>query len=37
MPTLIEKYVKSGQVSWEFRPYIIHGPVDMAANLDRAL
>jgi protein-disulfide isomerase len=26
-------YVKSGQLSWEFRPYIIHGPVDMAANL----
>jgi protein-disulfide isomerase len=20
-------------VSWEFRPYIIHGPIDMAANL----
>ena len=33
MPTLIDKYVKSGQVSWEFRPYIIHGPIDMAANL----
>ena len=30
---LVEKYVKSGNVSWEFRPYIIHGPVDMAANL----
>jgi protein-disulfide isomerase len=26
-------YVKSGQLSWEFRPYLIHGPVDMAANL----
>ena len=32
-PQLIEKYVKTGQVSWEFRPYIIHGPIDMAANL----
>jgi protein-disulfide isomerase len=32
-PALIEKYVKPGQVSWEFRPYIIHGPIDMAANL----
>ena len=33
MPTLVNTYVKSGQVSWEFRPYIIHGPIDMAANL----
>ncbi len=33
VPTLIDKYVKSGNVSWEFRPYIIHGPIDMAANL----
>lgn len=32
-PNLIAKYVKSGTVSWEFRPYIIHGPIDMAANL----
>jgi protein-disulfide isomerase len=32
-PTLVEKYVKSGQVSWEFRPYLIHGPIDMAADL----
>src|SRR4051812_19084384 len=32
-PALIEKYVKGGNVSWEFRPYIIHGPIDMAANL----
>jgi len=32
-PTLIEKYVKTGNVSWEFRPYVIHGPIDMAANL----
>lgn len=27
------KLVKSGQLSWEFRPFIIHGPVDVAANL----
>jgi protein-disulfide isomerase len=33
VPTLIEQYVKAGKVSWEFRAYIIHGPVDMAANL----
>lgn len=33
VPTLIEKYVKPGKVSWEFRPYLIHGPIDMAANL----
>ena len=33
VPTLVSKYVKSGQVSWEFRPYIIHGPIDMAANV----
>ncbi|HEY8592539.1 MAG TPA: thioredoxin domain-containing protein [Sphingomicrobium sp.] len=33
VPTLINKYVKSGDVSWEFRPYLIHGAVDMAANL----
>ncbi len=33
VPTLVSKYVKSGQVSWEFRPYLIHGPVDMAADL----
>src|SRR4051794_27693016 len=32
-PTLIDKYVKPGTVSWEFRPYVIHGPIDMAANL----
>ena len=31
-PKLVE-YVKSGQVSWEFRPYLIHGAIDMAANL----
>src|SRR3954454_21667781 len=33
VPTLVDKYVKSGQVSWEFRPYVIHGPIDMAADL----
>jgi protein-disulfide isomerase len=33
VPTLIEKYVKPGTVSWEFRPYIIHGALDMATNL----
>lgn len=32
-PILVDKYVKSGQVSWEFRPYVIHGPIDMAADL----
>lgn len=29
----LEEMVKGGQVSWEFRPYIIHGPVDVAANI----
>ena len=33
VPILVNKYVKSGQVSWEFRPYVIHGPIDMAADL----
>jgi protein-disulfide isomerase len=33
VPKLIEQYVKPGKVSWEFRPYLIHGPIDMAANL----
>jgi protein-disulfide isomerase len=32
-PALVEKYVKSGNVSWEFRPYLLHGGIDMAANL----
>lgn len=32
VPTLIDKYVKSGQVSWEFRPYLLHG-LDLPANL----
>ena len=30
---LIDKYVKPGEVSWEFRPYLIHGPIDVAADL----
>src|SRR6476620_1838945 len=25
VPTLVDKYLKSGQVSWEFRPYLLHG------------
>src|SRR5258708_227526 len=33
VPALIDKYVKPGKVSWEVRPYIIHGPIDMAAAL----
>jgi protein-disulfide isomerase len=33
VPVLIDKYVKAGQVSWEFRPYVIHGPIDIAADL----
>lgn len=33
VPPLIENYVKPGKVSWEFRPYVIHGPIDMAADL----
>ena len=33
VPALIDKYVKPGTINWEFRPYLIHGPVDMAANL----
>jgi protein-disulfide isomerase len=32
-PVLVDKYVKTGKVSWEFRPYVIHGAVDMAANM----
>lgn len=32
MPTLIEKYVKPGQVSYEFRPYLLNG-LDIPANL----
>jgi protein-disulfide isomerase len=33
VPTLVDKYVKSGQVSWEFRPYLIHGGIDVAADI----
>jgi protein-disulfide isomerase len=33
VPTLIEKYVKPGNVSWEFRTYLIHGQIDMPANI----
>ena len=32
-PILVDKYVKTGNVSWEFRPYVIHGPIDVAANI----
>src|SRR3954469_2418976 len=32
-PILVENYVKAGKVSWEFRPYVIHGPIDVAANI----
>jgi protein-disulfide isomerase len=32
VPTLVDKYVKSGQVSWEFRPYLLHG-LDLPAVL----
>jgi protein-disulfide isomerase len=32
-PVLVEKYVKTGNVSWEFRPFVIHGAIDMAANI----
>ena len=32
VPILIDKYVKSGQVSWEFRPYLLHG-LDLPTNL----
>lgn len=32
VPALIENYVKSGQVSWEFRPYLLNG-LDLPANL----
>ena len=33
VPALVDNYVKTGNVSWEFRPFLIHGPVDLAANL----
>jgi protein-disulfide isomerase len=32
-PILVDKYVKAGNVSWEFRPYAIHGPIDVAADI----
>ena len=32
VPPLVDTYVKSGQVSWEFRPYLLHG-LDVPANL----
>lgn len=32
VPTLIEKYVKSGKVSWEFRNYV-RDPFDLTASL----
>jgi protein-disulfide isomerase len=32
VPTLVDTYVKSGQVSWEFRSYLLHG-LDVPANL----
>lgn len=33
VPKLVEDYVKAGKISWELRPYLIHGPLDMPANL----
>lgn len=33
VPSLVSNYVKTGQVSWEFQPYVIHGALDMANNL----
>lgn len=33
VPKLIDQYVKPGKVSWEFRPYVIHGPIDMAEDI----
>ena len=32
VPTLVDKYVKSGQVSWEFRNYV-RDPFDLTASL----
>lgn len=32
VPALVDQYVKSGQVSWEFRPYLLHG-LDLPAVL----
>ncbi|MEO6225624.1 MAG: thioredoxin domain-containing protein [Sphingomicrobium sp.] len=31
-PALVDKYVKSGNLSWEFRPYLLHG-LDLPAVL----
>jgi protein-disulfide isomerase len=33
LPVLLNNYVKTGQVSWEFRPYVIHGQIDVAADI----
>jgi protein-disulfide isomerase len=35
VPILMDKYVKSGQVSWEFRNYLLHGPDISAALIAR--
>ena len=32
VPNLVDKYVKTGQVSWEFRNYMLHG-LDVSATL----
>lgn len=32
-PALVENYVKPGKISYEFRPYLIHGPIDITADL----
>ncbi len=32
VPSLVDKYVKTGQVSWEFRTYMLHG-LDVSATL----
>src|SRR5438067_9637738 len=31
VPELIDKYVKTGRVAWEFRPYLLNG-LDIPAN-----
>ena len=33
MKTLVDKYVNSGRVSYEFRSYIIHGTIDVALTM----
>jgi protein-disulfide isomerase len=30
---LVDNYVKTGKLSWEFRPYAIHGAIDVAADI----